>query len=179
VTVVWLNGGFGVGKTTTAALLAGREEIGPEPVVHDPEIVGMALARSVPKAFRPPDFQLLPMWFEAVVGTVAWLDERADGAVIVPMTILDPERWDRLRATADRRGVDLATVFLSATPEVLTGRIRGRPDGEGDHDWCLRHRDAAAEAEDALAVDLVVVTDERSPVEVADIVVAHLGDRPG
>ncbi len=177
MTVVWLNGGFGVGKTTTAALLAERPELGPHPFVLDPEIVGTALARSVPPGLTGGDFQSLPMWLDTVVATTAWVDERVDGAVVVPMTILDADRWERLRRATGDRGVDLVTVFLAASEPVLRERILQRPTEEADHDWCLGHIAATVAAGAALAVDALIATDDRTPAEVAAAVVGTVRRR--
>ena len=54
--IIWINGGFGAGKTTLAAELHRRL---PDAVVYDPEDVGVMLW----KWMRPnDDFQDLPSW---------------------------------------------------------------------------------------------------------------------
>ncbi len=54
--IIWLNGGFGAGKTTLAEELHRRL---PDAVVYDPEDVGLMLWK-----WMPPngDFQHLPSW---------------------------------------------------------------------------------------------------------------------
>lgn len=166
--VVWVNGGFGVGKTTAAEALRMRPEIG-SATLFDPEWIGMGLRRSLGPEVTMGDFQDPPMWLAGVVGTLDWVDATTPvDTLVVPMSVFDPERWEAIRPR-----VDLA-VWLHADPEVLTDRILGRPTGEGDHDWCLSHRAAAAEAEAVLVHDLVVVTDDLTPDQVVDRIAARL-----
>ena len=61
--IIWINGGFGAGKTTLAQELHRRL---PDAVVYNPEDVGLMLWK-----WLPPhgDFQHLPSWRELVVAT--------------------------------------------------------------------------------------------------------------
>jgi hypothetical protein len=60
---IWINGGFGAGKTTLAEELHRRL---PDAVVYNPADVGLMLWK-----WMPPngDFQHLPSWRELVVAT--------------------------------------------------------------------------------------------------------------
>jgi hypothetical protein len=61
--IIWINGGFGAGKTTLAEELHRRL---PDAVVYNPEDVGLMLWEWM----RPNgDFQHLPSWRELVVAT--------------------------------------------------------------------------------------------------------------
>ena len=61
--IIWINGGFGAGKTTLAEELHRRI---PEAVVYDPEDVGLMLRKWIPSN---GDFQHLPSWRELVIAT--------------------------------------------------------------------------------------------------------------
>lgn len=63
--IIWLNGTFGAGKTTTAAALIPM--LGGFPV-FDPETVGYMLAPNVAD-LRVSDFQHWPAWRPLVVAT--------------------------------------------------------------------------------------------------------------
>jgi hypothetical protein len=54
--IIWINGGFGAGKTTLAQELGRRL---PDAVVYDPEDVGLMLWKWIPPN---GDFQHLPSW---------------------------------------------------------------------------------------------------------------------
>jgi hypothetical protein len=68
--IIWLNGGFGAGKTTLAEELHRRL---PDAVVYDPEQVGVMLW----KFMRPNgDFQDLPSWRELADEVLAAVGSR-------------------------------------------------------------------------------------------------------
>ena len=80
--IIWINGGFGAGKTTLAEELHRRL---PDAVVYDPEDVGLMLW----KWMRPNgDFQHLPSWRELVVATALSLGRRHAKTLIVPMSLI-------------------------------------------------------------------------------------------
>jgi len=74
--IVWLNGAFGAGKTTTSLLLRSRLE---RVRIFDPEAVGALLRDHL--ADRPvADFQALGPWVPVVVATaVELVRERPSG----------------------------------------------------------------------------------------------------
>jgi hypothetical protein len=80
--IIWLNGGFGAGKTTLAEELHRRL---PEAVVYNPEDVGLMLWK-----WMPPngDFQHLPSWRELVVTTALSLRRHHADTLIVPMSLI-------------------------------------------------------------------------------------------
>jgi hypothetical protein len=84
--LLWINGPFGGGKTQTAHELQRRL---PGSVICDPEQVGYGLHRMTPRAFRT-DFQDLPAWRQGVYEVLDLTLNGTPGAVIVPMTIIEP-----------------------------------------------------------------------------------------
>jgi hypothetical protein len=82
--IIWINGGFGAGKTTLAEELHRRL---PDAVVYNPEDVGLMLW----KWMRPDgDFQHLPSWRELVVAAALSLRRRA------PPWLPQPKEWREL-----------------------------------------------------------------------------------
>ena len=80
--IIWINGGFGAGKTTLAQELHQRL---PDAVVYDPEDVGLMLWKWI----RPNgDFQHLPNWRELVVATALSLRRHHVETLIVPMSLI-------------------------------------------------------------------------------------------
>jgi len=57
--VVWLNGAFGIGKSTVAELLA--ERLG-DAIVFDPELIGAGLRAERAEWRGLDDFQDIPEW---------------------------------------------------------------------------------------------------------------------
>ncbi len=65
--VIWLNGAFGVGKTTVARALAAELT---DALIADPEDIGRMLRKVVPAAVRTSDFQDIPSWRRLTVATI-------------------------------------------------------------------------------------------------------------
>ncbi len=55
--IIWLNGGFGVGKTTMAERLKRDRK---DAVIYDPELIGSLLSRVLPE--KKDDFQDYALW---------------------------------------------------------------------------------------------------------------------
>jgi predicted kinase len=177
--IIWLNGGFGAGKTTLAAELHRRL---PEAVVYDPEDVGIMLWK-----WMPPndDFQDLPSWRELVVATALSLRRHHAGTLIVPMSLIrDAYRAEILGGLADA-GEEVLHVFLAADAGVLKERISARapvPDNPGAsqsaHEWAFSRVDAAVVAAARQPGGTIMLRSDRlSPAELADEVLAAAGLR--
>ena len=67
--IVWINGPFGVGKTTLAVELAARIE---NSFIFDPEEVGFMIRKLTPPSKQLADFQDYPLWRELVVKTILY-----------------------------------------------------------------------------------------------------------
>lgn len=105
--ILWLNGPFGVGKTTVARLLTGRRLV-------DPERIGFLMRRTF---WRGRDYQDVALWRRLTVRQVTRAARK--GAIVVPMTIV---RRDVLDEVVGRiPGVRL--VALVAPREQLAARI--------------------------------------------------------
>jgi hypothetical protein len=82
--IIWLNGTFGCGKTSTAAKL---HSLVPSSRVFDPETVGYMLQPNL--ADHPAsDFQHWPPWRPLVVATATELTRFTGQHLIAPQTIL-------------------------------------------------------------------------------------------
>ncbi|MDQ6661003.1 MAG: AAA family ATPase, partial [Chloroflexota bacterium] len=68
--IIFINGAFGVGKTTLAEMLVQRIS---NSLLFDPEIVGFFLRAIVSPIETFDDFQDLPMWRPLVVTTAQML----------------------------------------------------------------------------------------------------------
>jgi predicted kinase len=175
--IIWLNGGFGAGKTTLAGELHRRV---PDAVVYDPEDVGLMLWKWV----RPNgDFQDLPSWRELVVVTALSLRRHHADTLIVPMSLIrDDYRAEILGGLADA-GEEVLHVFLEADIGVLRERLDARvgiPDNPGANqsarEWALSRTDAAiVAAARQPGGTLMLRSDRLTPAELADEVLAAAG----
>ena len=177
--IIWLNGGFGAGKTTLAAELRRRL---PDSVVFDPEDLGITLWKWLPPN---DDFQDLASWRELVVATAVSLRKHHAGTLVVPMSLVrDDYRTEILGGLADA-GEEVLHVFLTADFSVLWERILARspvPDtpetGESAAEWArVRVEAAVAAAEHQPSGTLLLRSDRLSTSDLADEVLAAAGLR--
>jgi predicted kinase len=175
--IIWLNGGFGAGKTTLAAELHRRV---PDAVVYDPEDVGFMLWKWMP---RNDDFQHLPSWRELAVATALSLRRHHADTLIVPMSLLrDAYRAEILGGLADA-GEEVLHVFLEVDADVLRTRLKTRAPVSSDpganqsaREWALSRVDAAIlAAARQPAGTLMLRSDRLTPTELADEVLAAAG----
>jgi predicted kinase len=174
VVIVWINGGFGAGKTTLAQELRRRL---PDAVVYDPEDVGLMLWKWMPPG---GDFQHLPSWRELVVATALSLRRHHAETLIVPMSLIrDAYRAEILDGLADA-GEEILHVFLEADAGVLRERLNARvthPGRERDQaarEFGLGHVDeAVAAAARQPGGTLLLRSDRLTPAGLADEVLAR------
>ena len=173
VVIIWLNGGFGAGKTTLAEELGRRL---PDAVVYNPEDVGLMLWKWTPPT---EDFQDLPSWRELVVATALALRRHHADTLVVPMSLVrDTYRAEILGGLADA-GEEVLHVFLDADVAVLKDRLAARgpvPDDPDAGGWALSRMDADAAARQPDGT-LVLRSDRLTPAELADEVLAAAGAR--
>jgi predicted kinase len=176
--IIWINGGFGAGKTMLAEELHRRL---PDAVVYDPEDVGLMLWKWVPP---DGDFQRLPSWRELVVATALSLRRHHADTLIVPMSLIrDAYRAEILGGLADA-GEEVLHVFLAADEGVLRERLDARVT-QPDRDWDQAAREfgmtgvneMVAAAARQPAGTLLLRSDRLGPAELADEVLARVDSR--
>ena len=167
--IIWINGTFGVGKTTAAAAVAERAGWR----LFDPEHVGYLLAGNL-RDLEFDDFQDLPPW-RALVPVVADELYRFSGtpAMVAVQTVLVEDYWGELRSGLAGRGLPVLHVVLDCDGVELRRRIDGDEVEREARQWRLDHIDRFEQARGWLApsADLVVDTTELTPGEVADRIV--------
>ncbi|WP_432827847.1 AAA family ATPase [Dactylosporangium sp. CA-092794] len=161
--IVWLNGPFGVGKSTLTAELCRRER---RARAFDPERIGWVLKRTIGLT-RPGDYQDLPAWRAATVAAASWQARGAD-PLIVPMTILRRRYLEEILGRLRERGHDVRHVLLDVSAAALVERIEA-DDHPGPQDWRMDHLGAYLTVRRELrALGEVIDTDDLDAAEVAD-----------
>lgn len=140
--IVWINGAFGVGKTSVAKRLV---RLLPGARLFDPEKIGFELRREIP---LPPgdDFQHLPEWRRLAVERVAAAAEASSAPLVVPMTLADPDYFDEVVGGLRARGLDLRHFTLTASPATIERRLRRRLDRPASRRWALARVEACTAA---------------------------------
>lgn len=167
--IIWLNGTFGCGKTSTAAEL---NSLIPSSRVFDPETVGYMLQSNL--ADRPvSDFQHWPPWRPLVVATASELARFTGQHLIAPQTILVRAYLEQVFAGLRDAGLDVFHVVLDADEEVLRQRIQASAEARA---WRLDHlaEYRSSRAWMIRAADLAVDTGGRTPAEIAQQIAGAL-----
>lgn len=155
--IVWLNGAFGVGKTTTSGMLVA----GDERLRHfDPEWVGYLLANNL--ADHPvSDFQHYPSW-RRLVPVVADEIMRFTGQdLVAAQSVLVEDYWREMTQGLAELGHEVFHVVLDADAATLHTRIDADVvEPESVRPWRHCHVEAYRSALAWLrpAADLVVET---------------------
>jgi 8-oxo-dGTP pyrophosphatase MutT (NUDIX family)/predicted kinase len=131
--IVWVNGAFGVGKTTTARELL---SLLPGSMLFDPEEVGTALRRLLPERRfgQVTGYQDLPAWRRLVVDTAAAVLNEVSGPLVVPQTLLNQAHRDEIFGGLAARRIQVRHFLLHADETILRARAGLRAETTGNPD---------------------------------------------
>lgn len=161
--IVWLNGGFGAGKTTVARALARHW---PDAHLFDPEQIGFMLRRVMPEAAWPDDFQSLSLWRRLTVDIAMDLVGRVRGPLLVPMTLVNPRYFREVVGGLRRAGLEVHHFALITSPSVLRERLRRRRASAASKAWTLARVERCVEALASSAFTVHLQTEGRSVREI-------------
>ncbi|HKF00169.1 MAG TPA: ATP-binding protein [Actinomycetes bacterium] len=133
--IVWLNGTFGAGKTSTANELV---RILPGARIYDPAVVGTMLRHVLSDPVG--DFQDWPPWRPLVVQTAAEVHRYTGGILVAPAALLRPEYARQI--FEGLAAVQLATrhFVVHADEDELIRRIwHDRTVPQETQRWRLEH----------------------------------------
>jgi predicted kinase len=161
--IVWLNGTFGAGKTTTAALL--KEALPAR--VFDSEHIGHLL-RGIIDDLPHTDFKEWRPWRDLTVETARQVLDYAGGPLVIPQSVLQREYWTELMDGFAKHDIPVTAFTLHADRDVFDARVRADTVETTALQWRLDHRDAYETALDQwLAAETTVLdTTGRTPEEV-------------
>jgi cytidylate kinase len=131
--IIWINGTFGSGKTTTAYELQRRLR---DSFIYDPERFGYVLMANVPKEISKDDFQDYPLWRDANYALLKQVAEEYKGIIIVPMTLTDESYYEEMIGRLRGDGLKVKHFTLSASKSTIQKRLRKR--FEGKNSWAYQ-----------------------------------------
>ncbi len=166
--IIFINGAFGVGKTTTAELLAARL---PNSLFFDAEMVGYFLRRIIPASEQPDDFQNLPMWRTLTIATAHQLRQNYGWTLVMPMSIWHRPYFDEILGGLRAAGEEIHHFCLTATMETLEARIRASNEAI---EWRLAHAERCIAAFQTPAFATQVPTDGKTPETIVEKILARL-----
>lgn len=162
--ILWLNGPYGVGKSTLAEALRARL---PGSFIFDAEQVGNAIRDNLPESCFHETFEEYQLWLDVCGELLTKASGACSGPVLVPMTLKMPESlhiFDKLRDS----GAEVRHVLLSADADEVLRRIQMR--GEEEDCWCARNIQPCLEAQRDMPCDLRLPA-AQSPEMLAAIVI--------
>lgn len=169
--IIWINGAYGVGKSTTAEAL---QKVLPNSFIFNPEMVGNCVRESKPGSLWRDDFQDYPSWRQMTYSLLKELNAMYSGTIIVPMTVLNPTYVSEIMDCLWEDGIMLTHFILQASPETIASRIIARKENETC--WCYRQipRCVAALRDDISGIR--IDTDQKSVDAVAEEILTYLDD---
>ncbi|MFG1624005.1 AAA family ATPase [Kribbella sp. NPDC049227] len=165
MTIIWVNGTFGAGKTTTAGKLV---ELTEGIRLFDPEYVGYMLSANL-KDHQFTDFQQLPPWRTLVPVVMDEVARFTGQHLAAVQTVLVEDYWREISTALHTLGHTVIHVLLDADAETLHARIDADPEGKDIRPW--RH-DHVAEYQAARTwllptADLLIDTTKHSATSTA------------
>ncbi|MFC9624042.1 AAA family ATPase [Streptomyces sp. NPDC056930] len=170
--IIWLNGTFGAGKTTTAKELTSRI---PDSRLFDAEKVGEMLWHVLGVPER--DFQDFPPWRGLVVETARQVLDYVGGTLVVTQTVLVEQYWQEIRDGLMEAGVPVHHFLLDTDQDTLVRRIETdiKPESVSARQWRLDHLGEYQRALSWLRREAQVIdTTNVVPSDVAEIVMESL-----
>lgn len=118
--IIWINGSFGVGKTTVAEKL--KEKID-KSIIYDPEKIGMFLSSTL--LTKENDFQDYKLWRTINYEMLKNLYTEFE-VIIVPMTITNLQYYNEIVGRLERDGINIKHFILIASKENIISRLNAR-----------------------------------------------------
>lgn len=130
--IIFINGSFGVGKSTVAERLVKRL---PGARLFDPEQVGFVLQKVLGPLDPRDDFQHYPAWRKLTIKTAWVLQLSGQRTLVVPMTIWREAYWHEVVGGLRELDSDFHHFTLTVPLEVIQRRLLRRGGKEGCWTW--------------------------------------------
>lgn len=171
--ILFINGSFGVGKSTVAELLVRRI---PNSMLYDPEEVGICLSHIVRPIERFEDFQDLPMWRTLTITTAQLLKQSYGRTLVMPMTVWYEPYFHEIIHGLRQFEPDLLHVCLTAPAETIFARLEGRRHEHTaeNYRWISQRIERCVQVFQSPTFAVQVATDDCTPEEIVNSIVTLL-----
>ena len=159
--IIWINGSFGSGKTSTAKALTLQLK---DSYLYDPEEAGFFIRDNIPNTLEKNDFQDFEIWRDINYRMLKFLDANHTGPIIVPMTLVNQMYFDEIINKLVNEGIDVRHFSLIAKKETLIKRLSLR--GDQKNPWILDKIDNCIESLNRSCFDTHIHTDNKITNEV-------------
>lgn len=168
--IIFINGAFGVGKTTVAELIV---KALPNSLLFDPEEIGFFLRKVLEPVDKRDDFQHYPMWRTLTVTTAQLLKKNYGRDLVIPMTIWRPEYFDEVMTGLRQVDADLRHFCLVAPLEVVHKRLSERGE-QKPGSWPYKQAELAVPSFELPLFAKHLPADTKTPKELVEIILATL-----
>jgi AAA domain len=165
--IIFINGCFGVGKTSVANILCERIQ---ESLIYDPEEVGFMLRNILTKIDTKEDFQDYAAWRRLVPIVAQQLIEDYHRTLIIPMTLWREDYFFEVTNGLKKVDAEFYHFCLVASAEVITSRLKARDNNK----WSLRQVDTVVQALESHVFKNKIDVGHSSPGEIAAIILRSL-----
>ena len=174
--ILFINGPFGVGKTSVARVLVERL---PNAMLYDPEAIGYVLRRTPGLIRKVDDYQDYALWRGLVVVVARVLRTAFAETLVIPMSVWRRGCLDSITAGLRRVDPDLKCFRLTASRDVLVSRISSDSEDPGAYGWRMSHVEVCLSAAEDPTLGVEIPTDDVAPAEVAGRILACIREPAG
>ena len=172
--IIFINGAFGVGKTTIAEKLIERI---PDSMLYDPEEVGSMLWKILKPIGVSGDFQDFAAWRPLVSSVARELQNAYKSILVIPMTIWRTDYFNEVIDGLRLVDPNLYHFCLTAPLEVTHQRLRQRAQHEEREPdaWAFQQTEKCIGAFRSSLFDERINTLNRSSDEIAEYILRRVG----
>ncbi|WP_164880507.1 AAA family ATPase [Clostridium manihotivorum] len=164
--IIWINGPFGVGKTTVSYELHKKLK---DSFVYDPENAGEFIWNNSPDCIsRKGDFQDILMWRDVNYQMLKYIHENYSGIIIVPMTLVNKEYYSQIIGRLINEGISIRHYILLAERSTLLSRLAAR--GDSNNSWPAQQMDRCLPSLEKEIMGIRIKTDNLSIEEVVELI---------
>ena len=132
--IYWINGAYGVGKSTIALELKKKLK---KAIIYDAEEIGNAIRANYPKSLYSVLFDGYLLWRETNYKLLKDIQSKYNGDIIVPITLIKEESYEEIINKLKNDSIPLTHILLEADYETIHDCILNR--GEEENCWCMKN----------------------------------------